>query len=287
VGEVSVPSDLSAHPNPKRDWSGKESQLLETHGRLVQRYDEHPVSDLKVINHGIDIDTSDNNAQVRNNTEIFVSHKWTPRAETQTGTKRPSRARTARVVGNIKSLGNSFVTEEVDNERQSFGANDVLPRNRKRPLVDGGVSAFVSGAKHFSVQSAADSESGEVAPDSFNEAVQNKLWRDSMSAEIKALKNRGCWRVIRTPRGTKLIKSKYVYRIKKDWAGKIIKRKSRLVVQGFSQVEGIDFSETFAPVAKVTTFRLMLALTKVLNLHIHQLDVDSAFYTQISKKTSI
>ena len=48
-------------------------------------------------------------------------------------------------------------------------------------------------------------------------------------------------------------------------------------MQGFSQVEGVDYTETFAPVAKVATFRLMLALTKVLNLHIHQLDVDSAF----------
>ena len=75
----------------------------------------------------------------------------------------------------------------------------------------------------------------------------------------------------------RLIKSKYVYRIKKDWTGKVVKRKSRLVVQGFSQVEGVDYEETFAPVSKVTTFRLMLALSRVLKLKIHQLDVDSAF----------
>ena len=83
--------------------------------------------------------------------------------------------------------------------------------------------------------------------------------------------------MIPTPRRVKLIKSKYVYRIKKDWTGRVIKRKSRLVVQGFSQVEGKDYDETCAPVAKVTTFRLMLAQAKVLNLQIHQLDVDSAF----------
>ena len=79
------------------------------------------------------------------------------------------------------------------------------------------------------------------------------------------------------PDGVRLIKSKYVYRVKKNWLGKIIKRKSRLVVQGFSQVEGVDYDQTFAPVAKVTTFRLLLALSKVLKLQIHQLDVDSAF----------
>ena len=49
------------------------------------------------------------------------------------------------------------------------------------------------------VNSAADSESDEVSPDSYNEVVQNRQWRDSMSAEVKALKNLGCWRVIRTP----------------------------------------------------------------------------------------
>ena len=100
-----------------------------------------------------------------------------------------------------------------------------------------------------------------------------------MKDEVNALKSRGVWRVVQIPGGggVRLIKSKYVYRVKKDWTGKVVKRKSRLVVQGFSQREGIDYDETFAPVAKVTTFRLMLALSKVLNLQIHQLDVDSAF----------
>ena len=122
----------------------------------------------------------------------------------------------------------------------------------------------------------ADTE-GEAAPESFKEAVNDPRWRESMQDEIRALRNRGVWRVIPTPGGVRLIKSKYVYRVKKDWTGKVIKRKSRLVVQGFSQVEGVDYEETFAPVAKVTTFRLMLALSRVLNLQIHQLDVDSAF----------
>ncbi len=80
-----------------------------------------------------------------------------------------------------------------------------------------------------------------------------------MKDEVAALRNRGVWRVVPTPQGVRLIKSKYVYRVKKDWTGKVVKRKSRLVIQGFSQREGIDYDETFAPVAKVTTFRLMLA----------------------------
>ena len=61
---------------------------------------------------------------------------------------------------------------------------------------------------------------------------------------------------IPTPSGVRLIKSKYVYKLKKDWRGVVTKRKSRLVCQGFLQREGIDFNETYAPVAKATTFRL-------------------------------
>ena len=68
-----------------------------------------------------------------------------------------------------------------------------------------------------------------------------------------------------------------MYKLKKDWRGVVTKCKSRLVCKGFLQREGIDFNETYAPVAKGTTFRLMLALTKTYKLHLHQLDVDSAF----------
>ena len=117
----------------------------------------------------------------------------------------------------------------------------------------------------------------ETAPVSFDEAAKLAEWRKSMRAEVKALQNRGCWRVIRTPKGVRLIKSKFVFKLKRDWTGKVVKRKSRLVVLGCLQREGVDYEETFAPVAKVTTFRLLLALSKVLNLKIHQLDVDSAF----------
>ena len=64
---------------------------------------------------------------------------------------------------------------------------------------------------------------GETAPESFKEAVEDPRWRESMQAEIKALRNRGVWRVIQTPQGVRLIKSKYVYRIKKDWTQEKIK----------------------------------------------------------------
>ena len=265
---VTVISDLVPNlTDPKRVRADGVSRLVGTHGRTVERtaqYDRHSKPELDVIS------PSD-----QHDTEIFVNHKWTPRTtEKDQPTKQDKRNQTARVLSNVSSLGNVFVAQEADHTGQSLGTSGVL-QSRKRPSTDG--SGRVSGVPSTSARTSDERVPDEIAPDTFKQAVEDKRWRDSMSAEIKALRNRGCWRVIRTPQGVKLIKSRYVYRLKKDWTGKVTKRKSRLVVQGFSQVEGVDYTETFAPVAKVATFRLMLALTKVLNLHIHQLDVDSAF----------
>ena len=152
------------------------------------------------------------------NTEIFVSHRWAPREETKTEPTRSSRNRTVRVLSNIKSMGDGFVAEEVDNERQSSGASDVSPRNRKRPLSSGNVSASIGETQNkFGVPSATDCNVDEVSPDSYAEAVRNKKWRNSMTTEIKALRNRGCWRVVRTPQGAKLIKKNMSTGLKKIW----------------------------------------------------------------------
>ena len=188
--------------------------------------------------------------------DIFVAHKW---SRNDTPAKR---IRIPRNNINVTKLGNVFT---VSGENEELAADEVRHDDTERVK------------KKMSNNFSTDSDNDEVAPESYSQAVCSPEWRESMMNEIKALRNRGCWRVVPTPRGVRLIKSKYVYKLKKDWQGNVTKRKSRLVVQGFLQREGLDFNETYAPVAKATTFRLVLALTKAYNLHLHQLDVDSAF----------
>ncbi len=184
-------------------------------------------------------------------TDTFVRYKW---GHYESAIDKPTaaivekRVHTKRNVTNINSLGNAYAAMDEDDDGDPDGEQPDLATEMDQ----------------------------ETAPESSNEAARDNRWVQSMKNEIKALKNKRVWRVVPTPQGVRLIKSKYVYRVKKDWTSKVIKRKSRLIVQGFSQREGVDYDETFAPVAKVTTFRLMLALSKVLNLEIHQLDVDSA-----------
>ena len=84
----------------------------------------------------------------------------------------------------------------------------------------------------------------------------------SMRAERGALDNQGCCETVKIPLGVTLIRSRYVYKLKKDQTGNVAKQKSRLVISGCNQVEGLDFGETFAPVAKATTFPLILDLPR-------------------------
>ena len=79
------------------------------------------------------------------------------------------------------------------------------------------------------------------------------------------------------PRIHNVIGTKWIYRNKLDEDGQIIRNKARLVAQGYTQIEGIDFGETFAPVARLESIRIMLAFANHHNIKLYQMDVKSAF----------
>ncbi|KAD4177991.1 hypothetical protein E3N88_26582 [Mikania micrantha] len=114
-------------------------------------------------------------------------------------------------------------------------------------------------------------------PKFFHQAVQNSKWRDAMKKEIQALEKNETWTLENLPKGKRAIDSKWVYKIKYKPNGDIERYKARLVAKGFTQTEGIDYHETFAPVAKLVTVRTLLAVAVKKGWHIHQLDVNNAF----------
>ena len=79
------------------------------------------------------------------------------------------------------------------------------------------------------------------------------------------------------PRGRKAIRSRWVYKRKRDKEGIVERYKARLVAQGFSQVEGFDYNETYSPVARFTSIRFILSISSILGLVVHQMDVETAF----------
>ncbi|CAM8972071.1 unnamed protein product [Rhodiola kirilowii] len=98
-----------------------------------------------------------------------------------------------------------------------------------------------------------------------------------MAKEIRALEDQGTWVLRKLPHGKKALGSKWVYTEKYDAQGNLQRLKAKLVIFGNHQIEGIDYNETFAPVAKMVTVRTFLVIAAVKKWEIHQMDVDTAF----------
>ncbi len=119
-------------------------------------------------------------------------------------------------------------------------------------------------------------------PATYHEAVNSPYARDwilAIEAELSSHKTNKTWDTDTTqpPPGVHLVDSKWVFKVKRNADGSIKKFKARLVARGFTQREGIDFNETYAPVVKFNTLRALLALAAKLDLHVHQMDVITAF----------
>lgn len=114
-------------------------------------------------------------------------------------------------------------------------------------------------------------------PISFQEAVKISKWRQAMDAEIAAIEKNDTWFLTDLPVNGKKIGVKWVYKTKLDANGEVDKYKARLVAKGYSQKHGVDYTEVFAPVARVDIVRLIISLAALKQWTIFQLDVKSAF----------
>lgn len=114
-------------------------------------------------------------------------------------------------------------------------------------------------------------------PANFDEASLDTHWQEAMQNEVEAIEKNGTWTLTELPPGHKPIGLRWVYKVKKDHEGKILKYKARIVAKGYVQRQGIDYDEVFAPVARLDTIRLILAMAAQRRWQVHHLDVKSAF----------
>ena len=112
--------------------------------------------------------------------------------------------------------------------------------------------------------------------DIFGRSDEDK-WLKSIDEELQSMKENNVWKIVDLPKGAKQLNSKWVFRIKLDENGNPARYKARLVAKGFMQKQGIDYNETYSPVAKLTTIRVVLAVAVRHKYHLHQLDVKTAF----------
>jgi hypothetical protein len=102
-------------------------------------------------------------------------------------------------------------------------------------------------------------------------------WKAAMDVELKALQELGTFTPTTLPPGRKAIPCKWVFKVKRDAKGDLIKYRARLVAKGFRQIAGKDFDEVFAPVSKHATFRVLLSIVASNDLELHHIDIKTAF----------
>lgn len=114
-------------------------------------------------------------------------------------------------------------------------------------------------------------------PKNIKEALKVSEWRLAVMEEMKALEKNATWEKVKLPSGKKLVGCKWVFTVKYNSDGSLERRKARLVAKGFTQTYGLDYSETFSPVAKLNTIRILLSIATNLDWPLFQLDVKNAF----------
>nr|GFA99841.1 putative ribonuclease H-like domain-containing protein [Tanacetum cinerariifolium] len=114
-------------------------------------------------------------------------------------------------------------------------------------------------------------------PKRIHQALKDPSWIEAMQKELIQFKMQKVWILVDLPYGKRAIGTKWVYRNKKDERGIVIRNKARLVAQGHTQEEGIDYEEVFAHVARIEAIRLFLAYASFMGFLVYQMDVKSAF----------
>ncbi|GJT27677.1 putative ribonuclease H-like domain-containing protein [Tanacetum coccineum] len=125
-------------------------------------------------------------------------------------------------------------------------------------------------------------------PKRVTKALSDSAWVEAMQEELLQFKLQKVWVLVDLPKGKRAIGTKWIFRNKKDERGIVIRNKARLVAQGYTQEEGIDYDEVFAPVARIEAIRLFLAYASFMGFMVYQMDVKSAFlYGQIEEEVYV
>jgi hypothetical protein len=153
---------------------------------------------------------------------------------------------------------------ELIHDGEKYGAPEGTMRQVKKP-------------KPFSSYMDLMCDLLEKEPTCFEEAIQKKEWVDAMTEEYQSIIKNDVWEIVPKPKSKDVVSSKWISKIKHAADGSIEKYKTRFVAHGFSQKEGIDCEETFAPVARYTSIITIIALAAKMKWKLHRMDVKTTF----------
>ncbi|KAK1628973.1 hypothetical protein QYE76_003288 [Lolium multiflorum] len=168
--------------------------------------------------------------------------------------------------------------EEIEARRLARRERTLEIRGHTHDKVLGDVRAKVSTRRQLANFSNHHAYISLVEPKKVFEALEDSDWVEAMHKELNNFKRNKVWTLVEKPKECRnVIGTKWIFKNKQDEFGNVVRNKARLVAQGFSQVEGIDFGETYAPVARLESICILLAYASHHNFKLQQMDVKSAF----------
>ena len=189
-----------------------------------------------------------------------------------------------------KDVGNPPVVEPFNNEENPINdqqlhneiiANEHMDNAPEEPALRRSQRQRRSAISDDYMLYQIESEEWTIKdPVSYSQAIKDvnsSKWIDAMKDELKSMDENQVWEVVQLPPGHKPVGCKWVFKTKRDCKGNIERHKARLVAKGFNQKEGIDYTETFSPVSRKDSLRIIMALVAHYDLELHQMDVKTAF----------
>ena len=214
--------------------------------------------------------------------------------EDQAAPKAPKKPRKQKLKGEPPTRVSQREKKPV--QRYQPGTSAVTRTAPELPPPEGAPESLVPEGELESVATEAELEAAEEAylqhvelftsvslpdePRTYREAIESPeadRWREAMDDEINSLVTMKTWEVVPRPTDRDTIESKWVYKIKYNANGEIARYKARLVAKGYTQVNGLDFNETYAPVTRLETIRLLFGLAVEKDWEIRQIDVKTAY----------
>ncbi|GJR36012.1 zinc finger, CCHC-type containing protein [Tanacetum coccineum] len=182
-----------------------------------------------------------------------------------------------------EDIGGSVVPEVVIDEVVQQPESELRKSKRNRTPKD-----FEPEFQLYLIKGTSDEVSDQHSycfnvendPKTFDEAMKSHdvaLWKEAINDEMNSIMGNNTWVLADLPPGCKPLGCKWIFKRKLKVDGTIEKFKARLVIQGFKQKSGIDYFDTYAPVARISTIRLLIAMASIHNLIIHQMDVKTTF----------
>ncbi|GJT20202.1 retrovirus-related pol polyprotein from transposon TNT 1-94 [Tanacetum coccineum] len=185
----------------------------------------------------------------------------------------------------VETFSNDFAEKSHDDSSLKENGTAVQQVDTARPEINTGSRQVSTAVPEVNT---ATPEDLVEEPKKVSNDLSDLAWVEEMQEELLQFKLQKVWILVDLPKGHRAISTKWVYKNKKDETGIVIRNKARLVAQGHTQEEGIDYDEVFAPVARIEAIRMFLAYASYMGFMVYQMDVKSAFlYGQIEEEVYV